>query len=371
VIRLGHVVRVVVAGAAALALVAISAGPALADSTRDRQWYLSALDVARAHQISEGAGVTVALIDTGVDAKHRDLAGAVLPGADLYSYQEGDGTGRNDIDGHGTTMAGIIAGRGHGAGDRSGILGLAPQAKILPIRVLTNGFLIYSNLTKAIDYAVAHHVRVINMSYGGRDDSVTHDAIRKALAADIVVVAAAGNRGAPGGDYPGAYPEVLTVGSIDKNGKISPTSVTGPQVDIVAPGVGIATTGINASGYALGTGTSEATAVVSGAAALIRAKYPDLSAAEVVHRLTATATDAGAKGRDDTYGYGRLDLVKALTADVPPAATPSASPSRSKPVTATPVESDRTPVIAAVVIGVLVIALIGAVIVAVVVRRRN
>lgn len=370
-IRRLSVLRTVVAAAASVALVGISAEPATADSTRDRQWLLSVLNVAKAHQISEGTGVTVALLDTGVDARHRDLAGALLPGEDLLPYKAGDGTGRNDTTGHGTIMAGIIVGRGHGSG--AGVLGLAPQAKILPVRVVLNAYASDTFFIKAIDYAVAHHVGVINMSFGGDADPTLRDAIRRALAADIVVVAAAGNRDTVGGNFPGAYPEVLTVGSVDRNGKISSTSVTGPQVDLTAPGVDIASTGINASGYVLGSGTSEATAVVSGAAALVRAEYPDLSAAEVVHRLTATATDAGPRGRDDTYGYGRLDLVKALTADVPVAA-----PSSSGPTSAAPPSQARSaghanhgPIIAVVVIVALLVGLVVAVLAAVLVWKRR
>lgn len=115
------------------------------------------------------------------------------------------------------------------------------------------------------------------------------------------------------------------MGATDRTGNVAGFSETGPQVDLTAPGADIVSTGIYESGYHEGSGTSEATAVVSGAAALIRAKFPQLSAVEVVHRLTATATDAGAPGRDDSYGYGRLNLLKALTADVPP--LPEASPS--------------------------------------------
>ncbi len=322
-----NTVRAVLAVVIAAGTVVFCSPAAFADSIRDRQWYLSTLDIARVHQLSQGAGVTVGLIDTGVDAKHPDLAGAVLPGLDLHDYKAGDGTGRNDVLGHGTEMAGIIAGRGHGDGHADGILGIAPEAKILPVRVIDNGFLGSGYIGKAIDYAVAHHVGVMNMSFSGDDDTPIRDAIKKAQAADIVLVAGSGNRNqASSGPFPGAFPEVLSVGAVDQTGKIWADSITGPQLDIVAPGVNMASTGIVSTGYSLTTGTSDATAIVSGAAALIRAKYPNLSAAEVMHRLTATATDAGAPGRDDTYGYGRLNLIKALTADVPPA-TPSTTPS--------------------------------------------
>ncbi len=310
--------RAVLAAFVVSTVVTFYSPAAFADSIRDRQWYLSTLDITEVHQLSQGAGITVAVIDTGVDAKQPDLVNAVLPGIDLYAYKSGDDTGRADVIGHGTAMAGLIAGRGHGDGHGDGILGIAPAAKILPVQVISDSYQSSSGIGKAIDYAVAHHVSVINMSFSGGDDTPISDAIKKAQAADIVLVAGSGNRDtASSGPYPGAYPQVLTVGAVDHTGNIWSQSITGPQVDIVAPGVDIASTGISSTGYSLSTGTSDASAIVSGAAALIRAKYPNLSAAEVVHRITATATDAGPPGRDDTYGYGRLNLITALTANVP------------------------------------------------------
>ncbi|MFI7597470.1 type VII secretion-associated serine protease mycosin [Actinoplanes sp. NPDC049681] len=354
---------------AAAGLVGSTATPAAADSIRDRQWYLKALEVSRAHGLSEGRGVTVAVIDTGVDVRHRDLAGAVLPGLDVYPNAKGDG--REDLAGHGTEMAGIIAARGHSTSD--GVLGIAPAAKILPIRAPIDGYASSGYMREAVAFAKKRGAGVINMSFGTSDDVPLRDAIRAAQAADIVLVAASGNKDAAGDDYPGKYPEVLTVGATDRNGKVAEFSVTGSQVDITAPGVDIATTGIYESGYQLGSGTSQAAALVSGAAALMRAKYPDLSAAEVVHRLTATATDAGAPGRDDSYGYGRLNLLKALTADVPPLATASPSTDRH-PAPAKPAAAEQTrrtsPLVFAAGAAVVVL-LIGGLVVGLMLRRQR
>ncbi|MEV4707918.1 type VII secretion-associated serine protease mycosin [Actinoplanes sp. NPDC049316] len=320
----GKAHRALVGGSAALALLFGSAGPARADSVRDREWHLTALKVEQVHRVTRGAGVTVAVIDTGVDASHRDLAGAVLPGIDLLPDPIGDG--RDDVDGHGTSMAGLIAARGHGSGD--GVLGIAPAAKILPIRAGIGGYATSGYMTEAIAFAKKKGAGVVNMSFGTTDDAPLREAVHAAREADMVLVASAGNKGAAGENYPGMYPEVLAVGATDERGNIGTISVTGPHVDLTAPGVDIAGIDIHGSGYHVASGTSDATAIVSGAAALIRAKYPELSAAEVVHRLTATATDAGKPGRDDTYGYGRLNLLKALTADVPAAApSPSAGSS--------------------------------------------
>ena len=358
-------VVLVVAGAAV-----VPANAAFADSIRDRQWYLTDLDIAQAHQVTKGAGVTIALIDSGVEADHRDLRGAVLPGTDVNSGRGGDG--RFDTDGHGTEMAGIIAGRGHGSGD--GVLGIAPAAKILPISAPTDTLTTSNYMTAAVDFAIAHHATVINMSFGTGDDAALHAAIGKARAADIVLVAASGNGTKDGLDYPGLYPEVLTVGAYGRDGQVASFSTTGSQVDLVAPGVDIVTTGDqSADDYYDGQGTSEATAVVSGAAALLRARYPQLSAPEIVHRLTATAVDAGPKGRDDSYGYGRLDIVKALTADVP---TLGSSAAPTKAATAAPggtsaagpgdLPTAKSPVL---LVGVGVVVLLGLVLIVVLVTR--
>ncbi len=365
--------RTVLAAFVASTVVVICSPAAFADTIRDRQWYLSALDIARAHQLSQGAGVTIAVIDTGVDAKHPDLAGAVQPGLDLYAYKAGDSTGRTDLLGHGTAMAAIIAGRGHSNG--AGILGIAPAAKILPVRVLDGGFLSSGDVAKAMDYAIDHHVGVINMSFGGGDDTPIRNAVKRAQAADIVLVAGAGNRDtASAGLYPGKYPQVLTVGAVDQTGKIWSGSVTGPQVGIVAPGVDIASADIKGTGYSLSTGTSDATAIVSGAAALIRAKFPNLSAAEVAHRLTATATDTGPQGRDDAYGYGQLNLIKALTADVP-TATPSTAgtttTAAASPTDSTTRKSTSPAIITIMIAGILIFGalIIGGLVV--LMRRRK
>ncbi|GAB1688944.1 S8 family serine peptidase [Krasilnikovia sp. M28-CT-15] len=319
--------RLAVAAAGGLLLALVGAPPALADSVRDRQWYLGALHVTAAHKISQGEGVTVALIDTGVRADHQDLIGNVLPGSDF----RGVGTrGWVDAGGHGTAMAGLIAGHGHGAGRADGVLGIAPKAKVLPLRALNDQDVPKDKEPDAIAEAIRQHADVISMSLGTNPTDRLQRAIRQAIDADIVIVASSGNR--PEDvflQYPAKYPGVVAVGATGRDDKVAPVTTTGPEMALVAPGVDTVTTA-RTGGYTEGTGTSGATAIVAGAAALIRAKYPDLSAAEVVHRLTATATDKGAPGRDSDYGYGTLDLVAALTADVPASAgQPSAAPSGS------------------------------------------
>jgi type VII secretion-associated serine protease mycosin len=316
--------RIIVAMVATLIVVFGSAAPVQADTIRDGEWWLRVLKVAQAQRITKGAGVTVAVVDSGVNAGHPDLRGAVLPGRDVVSGK----SARWDVDGHGTAMAGIIAGRGHGG---AGLLGIAPAAKILPVRPSNDT----AFAAEGIRWAAAHGAKVINLSFAIAPSDELHAAIRAAAAADVVLVGAAGNSGNRDNsmEYPAAYPEVLGVGAVDRKGKVLPFSQHGRQVDIVAPGTDMMTAGLDDT-YRTGWGTSNAAAIVSGAAALIRAKHPKLSAAQVVRLLTSTATDRGKRGRDDYYGSGVLNLVGALTATLPLAShsapavpdTPAAAP---------------------------------------------
>jgi type VII secretion-associated serine protease mycosin len=304
-------VRAFGSGIVGLALSLAAAVPAAAiDPVRDAQWYLDTLRIDQVHDITKGRGITVAVIDTGVDASHPDLAGQILAGADFTAAASGDG--RVDESGHGTGMAGIIAAHGRAEG-------IAPDARILPVRVAAfdKGF---RPTDKGIEWAITHGATVLCIPAGGEDTPEVEAAIAHALDADVVVVAAAGNRPeADRVDYPAAIPGVVAAAGVGRDGEHAEISVTGPEVVLAAPAVDIVSTGLD-HGYRKGNGTSDATAIIAGAAALVRSKFPDLSAAEVVHRLTATADDKGPPGRDDEYGYGVLNLVKALTADVPPLA---------------------------------------------------
>jgi type VII secretion-associated serine protease mycosin len=356
----------------AAATLSVQPVPAHADATRDRQWHLRFLNVAEAQKHSQGQGVTVAVIDSGVDASHADLRGNVLRGTDILASGNGKGAGIRDVNGHGTAMAGLIA--AHGRGTNVGALGIAPKAKILPIFAATepeSDKVSPDEIARAIDYAVSQKVDVINLSVGVFRSQSIRDAVRRAQTADIVLVGGAGNTTrftfVP---YPGGVEGVLTVAATDRSGNHASISVAGPEVDLAAPGVDITSTD-KGGGYRTGTGTSDATAIVAGAAALVRSRYPDLSADEVIHRLTATATDKGPPGRDDQYGYGVLNLVAALTADVPPAGqasaspsvSPSASPSRTAAAAAEPGpdrSSDSSTTVLALVILVVLAAAGGA-----------
>ncbi|WP_317620692.1 S8 family serine peptidase [Actinoplanes sp. KI2] len=307
------------------AVVATPPSPAVADGTRDAQWYLKTLQILRAHAITEGVGVTVAVVDSGT-YPHPDLRRNLLTGATTVTGETGNG--QDDNSGHGTNMAAVIASHGRG-GD--GVLGIAPSAKILPIKVEnTPREANKANLGKGIEQAVTSGADVINVSVGTGPDPDIEDAVADALTANIVVVAAVGN--APQSaiiDYPAAIAGVLVVGATGMDGKHASFSIDDSKVQLCAPGEKIRTAEPKTR-YVDSTGTSPATAIVSGAAALVRAKFPELSAREVVHRLTATADDIGPPGRDKECGFGELNIVKALTADVPPlagaasAATPTA-----------------------------------------------
>ncbi len=322
--------------ASGVTLILLAAGcVAVHPTVRDAQWHLRFLRIAEAHELSRGAGVTVAVIDTGVDAGHPDLAGSILPGRDFTTAADDGSAGRTDVDGHGTSMAGLIAAHGRVLG---GAQGVAPEALILPVRDQIDGDAYEGDTAAQITWAVAHGAKVINMSFGSEGpDADVRAAVDAALRADVVLVASVGNR--PDDRevlYPAAYPGVIAVSAVDRSGMIAPVSVTGAAVVLAAPGQDVMSTDIRTDGhvgYDAGSGTSNSSAIVAGVAALIRAKFPTMSASDVVKRLTATATDYGPPGRDPAYGYGIVNPVEALTSNA--AGSPDA-PRAVRPAGATP-----------------------------------
>lgn len=309
--------------AAGLALLPATA--AHADSIRAQQWGLSALHLDEAWRTTQGQGVTVAVLDTGVEADHPDLAGNVLPGKDMVGF--GAGPGGRAWARHGTAMAGIIAGHGHGPG--AGIMGVAPKAKILPVRVIledkdparTKARVTRGNaLADGIRWAADHGADVINLSLGDDSDSAhpepsEDEAVQYALGKGVVVVASAGNGGDKGDhvSYPAAYPGVIAVTAVDRYGTRASFSTRRWYAAVSAPGVDVVIADPDHRYYE-GWGTSAASAFVSGAAALLKADRPELTPAQVKKVLEDTARDAPTGGRDDSRGFGMIDPAAALKA---------------------------------------------------------
>jgi membrane-anchored mycosin MYCP len=340
----------------------ITAPPAKADTADAGQ--LSALDLQRAWEFTRGAGQTVAVIDTGV-ARHR-LLPHLVPGGDYVSTADGT----EDCDGHGTVVAGIIGAEPDS--DQSAFSGVAPDATIVSIRQSSNkfravddpsgtGFGDVDTLASAVRSAADMGATVINVSSvaclpidGGLDDRPLGAALAYAVdVKNVVVVAAAGNVGAPGQcpqQNPAADPArsgqpdwnrvsvvvspawyddyVLTVGSVDAHGAPSSFSLAGPWVDVAAPGEGIVSLDPDGEGLVSKlptaadpmpiSGTSYAAPVVSGIAALVRSRSPELTARQVMQRIEATAHQPAA-GWDPVVGHGVIDAVAAVTAGTTPA----------------------------------------------------
>nr|WP_229789284.1 type VII secretion-associated serine protease mycosin [Pilimelia terevasa] len=286
---------------------------------RREQWQLGALRARAAWRYATGSGVTVAVVDSGVDAGHPDLAGRVLPGLDLVDDAR---DGRYDAVGHGTTVAGLIAGR---ADDGDGVVGLAPGATILPVRVLDadNRYDDAGVVAQGVRWAVDRGARVVNISLGGGGGSeALAAAVRYAADRDVVVVACTGNLG-PGAPadvwFPARYPGVVAVSGLNRDLATAwRSAVTGPATALAAPATSLV--GARPGGYWTVQGTSFAAPLVAATAALVRSRWPDLPAHQVVARLLRTAEDLGPAGRDATYGYGAVDPLAALTRWVAPVA---------------------------------------------------
>jgi len=315
-------------GAALVGVIAASivfSGPAAqADGIRDAEYWLSSYGIRSAWSTTKGGGVVIAVIDTGVDGSVPELQGAVVGGADFSGLgspngQTPVGSGENE---HGTMVASLAAGRG--TSDADGVIGSAPEASILAISIGFGEGTMSSDdqVAAAVRFAVDNGADVINMSLTRNSlewPESWDDAFLYAMDNDVVVVAAAGNRGSGTTQVgaPATMPGVLTVAGVDVDGAASfDASAQGTTISVAAPSedlVGV----VPGGDHVIWAGTSGAAPIVSGIVALVRAAYPELDAANVINRIIATARDRGITGADPIYGYGLIDAQAAVTASVP------------------------------------------------------
>ena len=309
----------------------VSAGStaAHADPVRDAEYWLANYGVAEAWNTTRGAGTTIAIIDTGIANGPAEFNGAVVAGHDASGVGSSDGrtpVGGSDENPHGSWVASLAAGRGNGEGN--GVLGTAPEANLISISVGfgSSGSTIpfADQIADAIHFAVDNGADVINMSLTTNTldwPESWDEAFSYADEHNVVVVAAAGNRGSGTEQIgaPATIPGVLVVAGVDPSGAASwNASSQGITLAVAAPSEELV--GVSPDGsYVTWAGTSGASPIVAGIAALVRAQYPDMDAANVINRIIATATPAAdqADVPSPIYGYGYVNAARAVTADVP------------------------------------------------------
>jgi len=282
------------------------------------QYAVSKLRLPEAHTMAHGANVTIAVIDSGIDARHPELTNAVADSFDALGSKEGPHV-------HGTGVAGAIVAHAR-------LMGSAPAARILAIRAFgtasggaeSTSFVVL----KALDYAVAHGAQIVNMSFAGPNDGLLERGIAAAAIKGIVMVAASGNAGPKSAPlYPAANLNVIAVSATDAKDKLFSASNRGGHIAVAAPGVDIFLPAPDEK-YQMTSGTSFSAAYISGIAALLLERNPALNPAEVRAALMKTARDLGPPGRDDLFGAGAADAyaaLSAITADAPVAAATGAS----------------------------------------------
>lgn len=420
---LGVIAGVGVAGSAPAFGAGARTGGALAGNpARAQEWWLASLNVTTAWRTTRGAGITVAVLGTGVAASHPDLAGDVVTGPDDTGSGREPGGPYWGVDG--TAVAGLIAGHGHGAGRQAGITGVAPAARILSVRVnlefndpLNSDQAVTRRLPGAIaagiTYAVDHGARVIDLpldpgTFGltGHGDPAAaggspaeRAAVAYALRKSVVLVAPAGDDGEGPGlvNYPAAYGGVIAVGAISRSGHLAPFSSRRSYVSLTAPGTDLIAP-VPPDGYAPISSTSTASGIVAGVAALLLARFPHLTVAQVTRALTqstvrAGGTPAAADGAATDgaagpgTGYGTVNAARAVdlaaritSAGAARAATPPAKPrQRPRPARrpdATPRRTDASAIAGSLVrdvvagLGVLIVLLV-ALLLAVSSRRKR
>ncbi|MFM1984738.1 MAG: hypothetical protein RL723_1173 [Actinomycetota bacterium] len=299
------------------------ASPANADAIRDKEYWLSDYGFTQAWKFTKGAGVKVAVIDTGIDITHPDLVNAVSLGVDISTLNESvEQTPIQDFGYHGTMVASLLAGRGHGK--NMGVIGTAPEAKLISVamRFDIETPSTDQQIASAVHYAVDAGAKVINLSLtrNSKDwPALWDEAFQYAFDHDVVVVAAAGNRagGTEQVGAPATIPGVLVVAGVDRNAQVSnQASTEGLTIAVAAPATDLVSA-YPGGEYKIWSGTSGAAPIVSGLVALVRAKYPNLDANNVINRVISTATKMGDQPYSNQFGFGLIDPVGALTADLP------------------------------------------------------
>jgi type VII secretion-associated serine protease mycosin len=336
-------------------------------------WSAARLGLSRVWPLTEGAGVVVGVVDSGVDDHHPMLAGRVSSGVDVVPN---GGPATADCVGHGTFVAGLIA-AGHEPG--IGFAGVAPQARIVPIRQTTDGRDgTVDTLADGIRAAVDLGARVVNVSITyNRSSPRLADAVAYAQVHDVVVVAAAGNTNGSAAssdvvNYPAGYPGVLSVGAVDEKDAVTQFSKTATPVSVVAPGADLLGPGAGGTGLVTGQdGTSFAAAFVTGVVALVRAYRPGLRADQVVHRIEATADRP--PGTAVGYGWGVVDPYQALSEELPEEyGVAPVSPSASEvSLAAVPTHEQSGALAVVITVALLALAALIATAALVLRRRRN
>jgi subtilisin family serine protease len=306
---------------------------------RSGEWWFSSWKILpRVWPLTEGAGVTVAVLDTGVQASVPDLRGVVLPGGDTTGHHtNGEKDFNTDGDGHGTMMSVLIAGQGFG----TGMVGVAPKAKILPVVVNAGASDVTSDpstMAAGIIYAANHGARVIDVSQehpsasASGCDPAEQAAVAYALARDIIVIAAAGSAdlSGTGPAEPASCAGVLAVGAVAPNRSLWPGDTRQPYVTVVNPGADLITSGRDGRLLTGVSGTRAASALAAGAVALIRSRYPSMPWYRVIQRLTGTALPEGGHVPNDSFGYGILRLSQAVNASAYPVPASAPNPVYAK-----------------------------------------
>ncbi len=296
------------------------------------QYAVAQLRLPQAHQLVRGMNVTIAVIDSGVDARHPELANSVADNFDALGSKEGPHV-------HGTGIAGAIVAHAR-------LMGSAPEARLLAIRAFGGGSKGESTsyvIIRGMNYAAEHGAQIINMSFAGPKDPLIERAIAATAARGILMVAAAGNAGAKSPPlYPAANPNVIAVSGTDAQEKLFAASNRGNHIAIAAPGADIFLPAPDDK-YQITSGTSFSAAYVSGVAALIMERNPALKPNDVRAILMKTARDLGTPGRDDLFGAGNADAFAAVTAAGAAPAVPLAA-ATGKPAGENPAASDNASV---------------------------